>query len=160
MKKAFAGPLQAKVTIQHGEDSLEFILSAPPLGHRDLLRESMPPIPNEPPMVPALAANGKQRFDNGALAFEPAKKGSPEYAEYEASRQQIFRMYTYIHLGHALGDQLDTPFPAMDRSTNWAAYIEAIRAEFAAAGFVDSDVDALTHAYNAMLETADKPGKV
>lgn len=112
---------------------VELTLSPWPLGYSAYIGRVFPP--------PLVYVNGVPQESN-----EPHKR-----SEYDSDKSLIL-------VAKCLGEQLDTQPPKSDKKEEWAAYAKALRAEFAAAHFVEGDIATLINAANLINQGMGRLG--
>ncbi len=128
MKLSFKGPPQITVNLSRGDDALVITLTAIPLGYRELIETAFP----------------------APVVFVDMKPTTPEGP---AADQHTVRV-SYIILARAIGpDVMDTREPGPGSTpAQWAAYADAVKAEFSAAGFTLGEI---LYLYEQVVETLE-----
>jgi len=132
MRQKFSTARTATVTISHGDESLEFTLTAPAAGRWSYLRSIF-----TPPMVWVTDKNGKRQTE----------KDDPDYDN----------LWGYLWLAAAMepsGD-LEIHFPPKATRKSLMGYALAVREEFAEAHISDADVLVLLTAMAEMSKEAE-----
>lgn len=112
--KAFSALPHRDVTLQHGDEQIVVRVYPLPIGYHD---------------VAGALLERPQAFVNGKPSDDPKRM-----PEWEARR-------LFLLFARALGDQIAAACPRADaKPAEWAAYADAVKAEFEAAHYVEGDL--------------------
>jgi hypothetical protein len=140
VKQSFA-PITKTVNLKHGDQTMTLVLRPLPLGYFQLTGMWIP----EPSETPT------GRFVNMKPEMVPPSD------QAVADRNRTLNM---CRLGWSLGDQIDAPRPADGApASEWHAYRDAVWAEFASAGLLESDVGKLMTAFYEVCDGSGEPKK-